>query len=178
MMQLMPTHLSNVMSSLTLAAASPADHVYNHVFIKNAAGFWLWSGNQGNLILSAFICILVGWWAAKKIGNGPDDMTRVRKQGDDKSLDTGVGLCGEQRQLTAQHHTGANPGEPPAIVAVGPGILAAHLPQVVPRARQPGVGPQRADRGHHQHGHEAEHGDDHDEVGEHEPAYACNPIGL
>ena len=76
MMQLMPTDLSNVisglMSSSVLAAASPADHVYNHVFIKNEAGFWLWSGNQGNLILSAFICILVGWWAAKKIGTGPE----------------------------------------------------------------------------------------------------------
>lgn len=60
------------MVSMLLAAANPAEHVYNHVFIRSESGFWLWSGNQGNLILSAIICILVGWWAAKKIGTGPE----------------------------------------------------------------------------------------------------------
>lgn len=58
-------------SMLSLAADSPADHVYNHVFAKNAEGFWVWSGNQGNLVLSMLILIVVGWWAASKIATGP-----------------------------------------------------------------------------------------------------------
>ncbi len=54
-----------------LAFANPAEHVYNHVYLKSADGTWLWSGNQGNLVLSALILIGVGAWAAKKIGTGP-----------------------------------------------------------------------------------------------------------
>ncbi len=54
-----------------LAFANPAEHVYNHVYLKSEDGTWLWSGNQGNLVLSAVILILVGAWAAKKIGTGP-----------------------------------------------------------------------------------------------------------
>lgn len=55
----------------TLAAGSPADHVYNHPFIVRD-GWWVWSGNQSNLVLSALILIGVGWWASKKIGLGPE----------------------------------------------------------------------------------------------------------
>ncbi len=58
-------------SIFTLAADSPADHVYNHVFWKDAAGNWLWSGNQGNLVLSGIILVLVGWWVSKKVATGP-----------------------------------------------------------------------------------------------------------
>jgi F-type H+-transporting ATPase subunit a len=58
-------------SMLTLAAGSPADHVYNHVFMRSHDGFWLWSGNQGNLVLSMLILIVVGAWAASKIATGP-----------------------------------------------------------------------------------------------------------
>lgn len=54
-----------------LAAGSPADHVYNHVFTKNAEGYWTWSGNQGNLVLSMLILVVLGWWAASKIATGP-----------------------------------------------------------------------------------------------------------
>ncbi len=57
--------------TLILGAASPADHVYNHVWWRNADGWWLWSGNQGNLILSGIILILGGLWAASKIKTGP-----------------------------------------------------------------------------------------------------------
>ncbi|QKK08180.1 MAG: F0F1 ATP synthase subunit A [Planctomycetota bacterium] len=58
---------------LTLAADSPADHVYNHVFIKLANGFWLWSGNQGNLVLSGIILIFGMLWAAKHVSTGTGD---------------------------------------------------------------------------------------------------------
>lgn len=57
---------------LTLAAASPADHVYNHVGIKSADGWWLWSGNQGNLVLSAIILILGGLYVASRVKTGPE----------------------------------------------------------------------------------------------------------
>lgn len=56
----------------TLAAGSPADHVYNHVFIRSADGYWLWSGHQGTLILSAIILIAGGAWLAKKVQTGPE----------------------------------------------------------------------------------------------------------
>ena len=56
---------------MTLAAADPAQHVYNHVGVK-ADGWWLWSGNQGNLILSAIILILGMKWVAGRISIGPD----------------------------------------------------------------------------------------------------------
>lgn len=57
---------------MTLAAASPADHVYNHVGVKSADGWWLWSGNQGNLVLSAIILILGGLYVASRVKTGPE----------------------------------------------------------------------------------------------------------
>jgi len=61
-------------SLLTLGAGNPAEHVYNHVHLgaKTSEGWWVWSGNQGNLVLSMVILIVVGAWAAKKIGTGPE----------------------------------------------------------------------------------------------------------
>jgi F-type H+-transporting ATPase subunit a len=54
----------------TLAAGSPADHVYNHVFARNAEGYWIWSGNQGNLVLSLIILVLGGLFVASKVKTG------------------------------------------------------------------------------------------------------------
>ncbi len=56
-----------------LAADDPAAHVYNHVHrgAISADGTWLWSGNQGNLVLSMLILMGLGWWAASKIATGP-----------------------------------------------------------------------------------------------------------
>ncbi len=55
----------------TLGASDPAAHVYNHVFQKNADGYWVWSGNQGNLVLSGLILVLVGAWLASRVATGP-----------------------------------------------------------------------------------------------------------
>jgi F-type H+-transporting ATPase subunit a len=57
---------------LTLAAADPASHVYNHYGYKSAGGYWLWSGNQGNLLLSALILIFGFKWVVSKIETGPE----------------------------------------------------------------------------------------------------------
>jgi F-type H+-transporting ATPase subunit a len=57
---------------LTLAAGDPAQHVYNHPFLKNDQGLWLWSGNQGNLVLSGIILCVLGWFVASKIATGPE----------------------------------------------------------------------------------------------------------
>ncbi|MGE3107663.1 MAG: F0F1 ATP synthase subunit A [Phycisphaerales bacterium] len=57
-------------------AADPAGHVYNHVFYStepHGGGWWLWSGNQGNLILSGLILTLGFMWVAGKIRTGPKD---------------------------------------------------------------------------------------------------------
>ncbi len=56
-----------------LAEADPASHVYNHVWWKSADGFWLWSGNQGNLLLTGLIMIFGFLWAAKHIRTGSED---------------------------------------------------------------------------------------------------------
>ncbi len=55
----------------TLAASNPADHVYNHVFLKTEDGWWIWSGNQGVLVLSAIILVIGMIWASNKIQIGP-----------------------------------------------------------------------------------------------------------
>jgi F-type H+-transporting ATPase subunit a len=57
---------------MTLAAADPASHVYNHVGTKTDSGLWLWSGNVGNLVLSAIILIVGGLYVAKKLSTGPE----------------------------------------------------------------------------------------------------------
>lgn len=60
--------LTNV---FTLAAADPAQHVYNHKWWVTEDGYWIWSGNQGNLILSGLILIFGMLWIGKKIQTGP-----------------------------------------------------------------------------------------------------------
>jgi F-type H+-transporting ATPase subunit a len=55
----------------SLAASDPASHVYNHVFMKNDEGYWVWSGNQGNLVLSLIILVVVGLFVASRITTGP-----------------------------------------------------------------------------------------------------------
>lgn len=56
---------------MVLASEDPLDHVVNHPAIKSADGTWLWSGNQGNLLLSGLILVGVGLWASSKIRTGP-----------------------------------------------------------------------------------------------------------
>ena len=57
---------------LVLASEDPLGHVVNTThesFIVN--GWWVWSANQGNLVLSGLIVALVGMWAASRIRTGP-----------------------------------------------------------------------------------------------------------
>ncbi|MCC6284584.1 MAG: F0F1 ATP synthase subunit A [Phycisphaerales bacterium] len=58
--------------SLILAAGDPDQHVFNHPFLKTSSGLWIWSGNMGNLVLSALILILGGLWFAKQVKVGPE----------------------------------------------------------------------------------------------------------
>ncbi|MDX2131656.1 MAG: F0F1 ATP synthase subunit A [Planctomycetota bacterium] len=58
----------------TLAADDPAQHVYNHPFLKTDHGLWLWSGNQGNLVLGGVLLVLGMLWVAGRIRTGPDTM--------------------------------------------------------------------------------------------------------
>jgi len=56
----------------TLAATDPLGHVVNQPSdFKTQSGFWIWSTNQGTLVLSGIILIVVGLWAANKIKTGP-----------------------------------------------------------------------------------------------------------
>ncbi|MGQ0628550.1 MAG: F0F1 ATP synthase subunit A [Phycisphaerales bacterium] len=63
------THLLSAM----LASDDPLAHVVNHAAVKSADGYWLWSGNQGNLVLSGLILVVAGMWAASKIKTGPKE---------------------------------------------------------------------------------------------------------
>ncbi len=55
-----------------LAETDPSAHVWNHVFWESPSGYWLWSGNQGNLVLSAIILIFGMMWVAKKVSTGDE----------------------------------------------------------------------------------------------------------
>src|ERR1043166_8771929 len=56
---------------ITMAFFDPLEHVVNNYAVKNADGYWVWSANQGTLVLAGLIVILVGLWAAAKIRTGP-----------------------------------------------------------------------------------------------------------
>lgn len=58
---------------LTIAEADPLGHVVNHPWFMTADGYWIWSGNQGNLILSAVILIFGMMWVGKKVATGPEN---------------------------------------------------------------------------------------------------------
>jgi F-type H+-transporting ATPase subunit a len=60
------------MLTFLLGAGDPAGHVYNHYFTRTDGGLWLWSGNQGNLVLSGIILILGMLWVAGKVRTGPE----------------------------------------------------------------------------------------------------------
>lgn len=65
--------LSNLVSVFTLGSSDPLDHVVNapaHGRI-NAEGYWVWSANQGVLVLSGVLCIGLGLFAASRIRTGP-----------------------------------------------------------------------------------------------------------
>jgi F-type H+-transporting ATPase subunit a len=55
---------------ITTLAADPDQHVYNHPFF-DVNGWWVWSGNMGNLFLSALILCVGGMWFASKVKTGP-----------------------------------------------------------------------------------------------------------
>ena len=61
--------MSGLMGTLTLAAGNPVGHVTNHPWLI-VDGWWLWSGNQTNLIISMIICLAIGWFAVKEIRTG------------------------------------------------------------------------------------------------------------
>ena len=65
--------LINAAQSVLLAlhtAPDPLEHVVNHAWKKTDSGWWIWSSNQGNLVLSGIILIVVGLWVASKVKTG------------------------------------------------------------------------------------------------------------
>jgi F-type H+-transporting ATPase subunit a len=72
--------------TLVLAADNPVDHVVNVGWkvgnLFGMEGVWLWSAHVGNLILAGVITIVLGLFAASKIGTGPE------KQGTSRYITT------------------------------------------------------------------------------------------
>jgi F-type H+-transporting ATPase subunit a len=64
--------LNGLMSSVTLAAGNPVEHVINHKTVATESGWWLWSANQTNLVLSGIIVLVVGALAAREIKTGDE----------------------------------------------------------------------------------------------------------
>lgn len=64
-------HMLNHLTFL-LAETDPSAHVWNHLFWKSESGDWLWSSNQGNLVLSAIILIFGMGWVAKHVSTGDE----------------------------------------------------------------------------------------------------------
>lgn len=62
---------------LMLGATDPVAHVVNHKAVTSE-GWWVWSSNMGNLVLSAVILLTVGPWVAKKISTGPESEGSAR----------------------------------------------------------------------------------------------------
>lgn len=61
----------------TVAASDPIAHVVNHKAF-DIDGWWIWSGNMGNLLLSALILCMVGPWVASKVKTGPESLGNDR----------------------------------------------------------------------------------------------------
>lgn len=57
---------------MTLAADDPLGHVVNNKALV-VDGWWVWTANQGALVLAGALVILIGLWAASKIKTGPKD---------------------------------------------------------------------------------------------------------
>jgi F-type H+-transporting ATPase subunit a len=55
---------------ILMAATDPLEHVVNSPVWVSEKGWWLWSANQGTLVLSGLIIIVAGLWAAGKIKTG------------------------------------------------------------------------------------------------------------
>jgi F-type H+-transporting ATPase subunit a len=51
-------------------APDPLHHVVNNVYVQTESGWWIWSANQGTLLLSGIIMIVVGLWVASKVKTG------------------------------------------------------------------------------------------------------------
>ena len=64
--------LSGLMNTFVLAAANPVEHVINHKTVATESGWWLWSSNQTNLVLSGIIVLIVGAFAAREIKTGDE----------------------------------------------------------------------------------------------------------
>ncbi len=56
----------------TLAMANPVGHVVNHGFLKLEDGTWIWSSAQTNMVIATILIVVLGLWAASKIGTGPE----------------------------------------------------------------------------------------------------------
>ncbi len=59
-----------MMDRLFMLASDPVAHVVNHKATE-VDGWWVWSSNMGNLVLSALIMIVGGLYAASRIATGP-----------------------------------------------------------------------------------------------------------
>ncbi len=60
-----------MMDRVFILASDPVAHVVNHKATE-INGWWVWSSNMGNLLLSAIIMLVVGAYVASRIGTGPE----------------------------------------------------------------------------------------------------------
>lgn len=66
-----------MMDRVFILASDPVAHVVNHKATE-INGWWVWSSNMGNLLLSALILLVGGWYVASRIATGPEGLGTKR----------------------------------------------------------------------------------------------------
>lgn len=89
------------MSSLTLAA-DPVAHVINHPWLISEDGTWLWSSAQTNMVLSAFILLVVGMLVAKAVSTGDEGQGHWRFVTKSRFAHMVEVICGYLRESTVR----------------------------------------------------------------------------
>jgi F-type H+-transporting ATPase subunit a len=89
------------MSSLTLAA-DPVAHVINHAWAVNENGFWIWSSSQTNMVISALILLIGGFFVAKAVRTGEEAQGHWRFVTKSRLAHTVEVICGYLRESTVR----------------------------------------------------------------------------
>ncbi|MBL4810168.1 MAG: F0F1 ATP synthase subunit A [Phycisphaerales bacterium] len=90
------------MSSFTLAASNPVDHVINHPFIISESGWWLWSSAQTNMVITALILVFAGLFVGKAIRTGEESQGHLRWITRSRFAHTVEVICGYLREQTVR----------------------------------------------------------------------------
>ncbi len=91
-----------MMSSVTLAAGNPVQHVINHATVVNEDGWWIWSSAQTNMLISAAILLFGGLFVAKAVSTGQESEGHARWVTGNRFAHMIEVICGYLRENTVR----------------------------------------------------------------------------